>query len=182
MNQNSDEEAKTVTSGLPAEIENALRRYIEIQKEAAALQEEKYRLRDLIGDYMKQKNAAMISPEVDGERLSVRNTVKTVVDYNEVLLKERLGSNYKLILWPDPAKIKKNLSHVAPLLMSIIEEVGSPSQDAVKAAIANGKIDKNVFSGAFEKRQTHLFSVSAYHDRGQTVGEEAAGYDEDPAS
>jgi len=178
MNQNIDEEANTAASGLPVEIENALRRYVEIQKEAAALQEEKYRLRDQIGDYMRRKDAAVISPEVDGERLSVRNTVKTVVTYNEALLKERLGSNYKLILWPDPAKIKKNLPCVAPLLMPIIEEVGSPSQDAVKAAIANGKIDKDVFSGAFEKRQTHLFAVSAYRDRGQAVGEDAAGYDD----
>ncbi len=162
---------------LPVEIEQALMRYVEIQKESAALQDEKYSLRDQIAAYMEGKDASLISPEVDGSRLSVYNTAKTVVDYDEALLKERLGEDYKLILWPDPAKIKKNLSRVAPLLMSLIEEIGSPSQDAVKAAILDGKIKKELFDGAFEKRQTRTFSVTRVRD--QNVNENGNAYDDE---
>lgn len=162
---------------LPTEIAQALARYVEIQKESTALQEERYLLRDQIAAYMEEKDAWLISPEVDGTRFSVRNTVKTVVDYDEVLLKERLGNDFRLILWPDPAKIKKNLSRVAPLLMSILEEIGSPSPEAVKAAISGGKIKKELFEGAFEKRQTRTFSVS--RERGPNVKEDGEAYDDD---
>ena len=181
MSENEQTSSNRVAVGdLPVEIEQALTRYVEIQKESAALQEERYRLRDQIAAYMEGKDAWLISPEVDGARLSVRNTVKTVVDYDEVLLKERLGEDYKLILWPDPAKIKKNLSRVAPLLTSILEEIGSPSQEAIKAAILGGKIKKELFVGAFEKRQSRTFSVS--HERGQSVNESGDAYDEDADS
>ena len=168
---------RAIVGNLPVEIEQALARYVEIQKESTVLQEEKYRLRDQIADYMEGKDTWLISPEVAGARFSVRNTVKTVVDYDEVLLKERLGDDYPLILWPDPAKIKKNLSLVAPLLTPILEQIGSPSPEAVKAAISGGKVKKELFEGAFKKRQTRLFSVS--HERSQNVNEDGDAYDDD---
>ncbi len=168
---------EVISGDLPAEIEQALRRYVEIQVESVALQDEKYRLRELISTYMEGKDASSISPEVDGQRLFVRNTTRTVVNYDEALLKERLGDDYKLILWPDPTKIKKNLPLVAPLLMPIVEEIGSPSQETVKAAIASGKVPKEVFDGAFEKRRSQSFSVS--RDRGKSVAEDdGEAYDE----
>lgn len=166
-----------VSGELPAEVEQALRRYVEIQVESAALQDEKYQLRELISAYMEGKDTASISPEVDGQRLSVHNRTRTVVDYDEDVLKARLGDDYKLILWPDPAKIKKNLPLVASLLMPIIEKIGSPSQEVVKAVVSSGKVPREVFDGAFEKRVSQYFSVS--RERGASVSEDdAAAYDE----
>lgn len=158
------------TGALPEDIAQAVRRYVAIQRESAALQEERYRLRDQIAAHMAREGAASLTPEVDGTRMIVRHNVKSVVEYNEAVLKARLGQDYRLILWPDPDKIKKNLPKAAPLLMPILDEIGSPSPEAVKAAIASGKLRKEQFDGAFERRQTQTFSVSR---------ERAAGVRED---
>ena len=167
--------AATQTGALPEDIAQAVRRYVAIQRESAALQEERYRMRDQIAAYMARVGAATLTPEVDGTRMVVRNYVKNVVEYDEAVLKERLGQDYRLILWPDPDKIKKNLPKAAPLLMPILDEIGSPSPEAVKAAIAGGKLRKEQFDGAFERRQTQTFSIS--RERGPGIREDGGAYD-----
>ena len=153
-------QAGTQASGFPDLVAQAVSRYVEIQRQEAALVEERHRLRDQIAAYMAHIGASSMASEVDGVRMVVRHAVKNVVEYNEEVLRERLGPDYRLILWPDPDKIKRNLPIVAPLLMPILDKVGSPSPEAVKAAIASGKLRQEQFDGAFERRQTKTFSIA----------------------
>ncbi|MGI5870008.1 MAG: hypothetical protein ACOX9C_11260 [Kiritimatiellia bacterium] len=179
MSESEETRQETPQGSLPEDIAQALRRYLEIQEETAALQAERHELRDQIAAYMASIGATTIAPVVDGTRVFVRNNVKQVIDYNEDLLKERLGPDYRLTLWPDPDKIKRNLPKVATLLLPIIEEIGSPSPEAIKAAINGGKLRKEQFDGAFERRQTQSFAVARERGAGGRVGEDDADYDAD---
>lgn len=167
---------ESLATGLPEDIAQAVSRYVEIQRQEAALVEERHRLRDQIADYMGRIGASSMTSEVDGVRMVVRYAVKSVVEYDEEILRERLGPDNRLILWPDPDKIKKNLPIVAPLLMPILDKIGSPSPDAVKAAIAAGKLRQEQFDGAFERRQTKTFSIA--RARGADVVREEDAADE----
>ena len=55
--------AATQTGALPEDIAQAVRRYVAIQRESAALQEERYRMRDQIAAYMARVGAATLTPD-----------------------------------------------------------------------------------------------------------------------
>ena len=96
-------------------VQDALKRYVEIQEEVAKLETEKKRWRDVLVAHM----------QATGQRLS----------------------------------IKTHLAEVTPLLAPLLQQVGSPSREKVKAAVESGVVERHAFDGAFTKTDSSVFSV-----------------------
>lgn len=83
------------------------------------------------------------------------------IEYNEELLRERLGEEkYRSILSVDWKCVRENFEKLKPFMTPVIELVGVPSADKVKAGIESGALDRAAFSGAFVKRRKVQFAVS----------------------
>lgn len=143
----------------PESIVNDLRRYLEIQNSEAALKEEKSALQERLGRYMAGKSATLWMPEVDGQSLKVRRQSQQIVEYDEEVLRRRLGARYLSILAPDPKKIRAHLDELAPVLTPYLDRVGSPQPQTVRAAIEQGLVSKDDFAGAFRKEVRERVAV-----------------------
>jgi len=140
-------------------VQEALKRYVEIQEEVAKLESEKKKWRDVLVAHMQATGQSMWTPTLDTKQLTVRYYPKTTVKYDEALLQQRLGDKYLQILEPDLAKIKTHLVEVTPLLAPLLQQVGSPSREKVKAAVEAGAVERHAFDGAFTKTDSSVFSV-----------------------
>ena len=140
-------------------VQDALKRYVEIQEEVAKLESEKKQWRDVLVAHMQATGQSMWTPTLDTKQLTVRYYPKTTVKYDEALLQQRLGDKYIQILEPDVAKIKAHLAEVTPLLAPLLPQVGSPTREKVKAAVEAGAVERHAFDGAFTKTDSSVFSV-----------------------
>jgi len=141
-------------------LEDALRRYVAIQRETKRLKEEQQALRDVIARHMQAQRKMHWNTTVDAEEVGIRCIPQTVVTYDEPLLRERLGNRYAEILEIDIKKLKENLPNVTPLLSPVLNLVGTPSREKVRDAIETGGLDPNLFKGAFTKTEKLQFAVS----------------------
>ena len=148
------------TPQLPAEVEATLVRYLAIQEEERRLDEEKATLRDRLARHLQDYQDPFWFPTVAGQALKVRVRHDTEVRYNEEILRERLGDSYRLILRPDPAKIRRNLARVESLLQPALDLVGSPDREQVRLAVEKGTVPREAFAGAFEKRNRTSITVT----------------------
>jgi len=144
---------------LPADIEKALRRYLEIQTEEQRLKEEKNDLRERIGEHMAGLEMKYWYPKIDGQALKVRYRENTAIEYNESLLHDRLGDRYPAILAPDLRKIRLHLDKLESLFTPILGLIGSPAPEKVRVAIENGTVNKESFAGAFKKTVKRFVAV-----------------------
>jgi hypothetical protein len=144
---------------MPTGIEMYLRRYIEVQALEQQLKEEKNDLRERIGQHMAGLKLRYWYPEVDGQLLKVRYRETTVIEYEEPILRDRLGEHYPAILAPDLRKIRRNLDKLEPLFAPVLSLIGTPSPEKVRAAIENNLVSKESFSGAFKKTVKRFIAV-----------------------
>jgi hypothetical protein len=140
-------------------VQEALKRYVEIQEAVAKLEDEKKQCREKLVAHMHETGQSLWSTSLDAKQLTVRYFSKTTVKYDEALLQQRLGDTYLQLLEPDLSKIKAHLQEVAPLLKPLLQQVGTPSREKVKAAVEAGTIDRKAFEGAFTKVDSSIFSV-----------------------
>jgi hypothetical protein len=145
--------------GVPSEIESALKRYLEIQHEERRLRQEKTDLQDKIGGYMAGLEKKSWYPAIDGQTLKVRYRETSSIEYNESVLRDRLGERYSAILAPDLRKIRLHLSEVESLFTPVLSLVGSPQPERVRAAIESGIVNKDEFAGAFKKTLKRYVAV-----------------------
>jgi hypothetical protein len=145
---------------LPAEIENALRRYLEIQHEEQRLRDEKTMLQEKISRYMAGIEKQYCYPVIDAQTLKVRYRQTSVIEYDESVLRERLGERYPAILAPDLRKIRFHLGEIEPLFTPVLNLVGTPTPERVRSSIEKGIVTKNEFSGAFKKTVKSYVTVS----------------------
>ena len=156
---NESEIPGSVSDATPIDTDAAIRRYMQIQREIAQLEREKEQLRDSIVKELEGKTPTKWHTTVDGKPLLVTHQFKTVVRYDEPLLRERLGEKYAEILEIDGAKLRKNRELVRPLLMPVLDTVGSPASARVENAIRTGALAVEDFRGAFQKTMTPYISV-----------------------
>lgn len=154
------------------DINAVLTLYLALQEQERTLREEKGRLQEQIAAHMQAANQTVWLPNVDGQRLKVRCHRSTTVEYDEPILKERLGERYNLILAPDLRKIRQNMETVAETLEPIMALVGSPSPDRVRSAIEKGLVTAGEFAGAFSKTTRDLVSVARAREDGDNRIEE----------
>ena len=163
MNENVQASENANSDSMPSaptiDTTAAIRRYMQIQREIAQLEREKEQLRDSLVKELEGKAPARWHTTVDGKPLVVTHQFKTVVRYDEPLLRERLGEKYAEILEVDGVKLRKNRELVRPLLMPVLDRVGTPAAARVENAIRTGTLTVDAFRGAFQKTVTPYISV-----------------------
>ncbi|HBC89744.1 MAG TPA: hypothetical protein DCZ94_22625 [Lentisphaeria bacterium] len=165
-------EYERIEAEVTAEVENALLRYLEIQKISKELEEEKARLQEKVSAHLSDKKGGFWYPVVKGIPLKVRYFRETEVEYDETALRFRLGEKYRKILKPDLKKIRLNLRELEKILEPVIDKIGSPDRDMVKNAIEIGALRPEDFAGAFKKQtRTRLAVMRFQQDGGGPVSE-----------
>jgi hypothetical protein len=144
----------------PVNVEAVLLRYVEIQRQEQALKEEKAQLQDALADHLEREGLTQWFPEVEGQKLKVRCQKSSVVEYDEETLRARLGDRYRALLAPDVRKIRNHLAEIAGALDPVLDIVGSPAPEKVKAAIDQAVVRREDFAGAFRKTVRRAVSVS----------------------
>jgi hypothetical protein len=147
------------SEGVVSAVQEVLKRYVEIQEAVEKLEIEKKQCREKLVAHMQETGQSLWSTSLDTKQLTVRYFSKTTIKYDEALLQQRLGDKYLYLLEPDMAKIKTHLQEVTPLLQPVLQQIGSPSREKVKAAVEAGTIDRKAFEGAFTKGDASVFSV-----------------------
>ena len=171
QSQNPDGQRETVPdTAMPAETAAAIRRYIEIQREMARLEQEKEDLRNLIAKELDGQVPASWRSTLDAKPLVIMHGFRTTVKYDEDILRERLGDRYREILEIDGTKIRKNRELVRPLLESILDQVGTPQAARVESAIRSGSVTADEFRGAFKKTTTPFVSIRLDAASGTSTG------------
>jgi hypothetical protein len=141
------------------EIERALQRYLEIQRQHQELQREKDELQQILARHLERAPDGMWYPVVGGTPVKVRYNRETVVEYNEPVLRERLGERYVHVVRPDPRKIRSHLAALEPLLAPAMAQIGTPDRDRVRAAVEQGLVRTEEFAGAFRKQTRARLAV-----------------------
>ena len=146
-------------SQMAADTAELIHRYMQIQREITALEQEKARLRGVIVEKLEGKAPPMWHSVIDGTPIVIVHKRKADVHYDEPLLRQRLGDKYSEILEIDGTKIRKNRELVRPLIASVLDQVGTPTAARVEAAIRSGVLPMEAFNGAFKKTFTPYISI-----------------------
>ena len=150
---------------LTTEIEDTLKRYLAIQAEERRLREEKRSLQEALMAHLAGLEGDYWNPVLAGERLVVHYTRSVEIEYDEELLRKRLGDRYGRILKPDLKKLKAHLAEVESCLEPVLDAVGSPHPDRVRSAILSGLVSKEEFRGAFAKTEKRRLAVGRDRER-----------------
>lgn len=145
-----------------SEVRELLNRYVSIQREMAEMEAEKKQLREKL-ERLFPDGSSQTDCDLGQCKVSRREVCE--VEYDEELLRERLGEEkYRSILSVDWKRVRANFAKLEPLMTPVIDLVGVPSADKVKAGIESGALDRAAFSGAFVKRRKVMFAVSCKDD------------------
>jgi len=153
-------EASATYDAPPPQVEAALRRYLEIQRNMKKLEDERQGLRDVLVQHMKTKRSNIWDTKVDDAGVNVKCYSFTEVKYDEALLRERLGERYVEILDLDVKKLKEHLPEVKPFLTSLLPLVGTPSREKIRDVCEQGSMEPGVFRGAFSKTENQRLTVT----------------------
>lgn len=145
---------------LIAEIEMALKEYTALQQEEQKLKERKRELQERLKAHLRNDNKNIWYPEVDGIRLKVSYRSVPQVEYDEEKLRTRLGDRYHALLEPDIKKLRTELPTLGNELAPLLDRIGSPSPDKVKAAVESGTVSADEFKSAFTKTVREYISVA----------------------
>ncbi len=156
-------------------LAEVLGRYVAIQEEMRALEREKKELRKELEDHLSGVEGEYWFPEIEGIRLRIRHKTETEIEYDEELLRERLGARFESILAPDPKKIRQHLALAAPLLAPVLSVVGSVDRDRVRAAIRQNLVSREEFSRAFTKKRRTRIAVMRVRNPGGQSGSGETG-------
>jgi hypothetical protein len=150
---------------LNEEIEQTLKNYLAIQQEERDLRERKTALQQKLKDHLAGHQFLVWKTHAGEAPVKVRYSRKTHVEYDEELLRQRLGVRYRQILSPDPRKLKQLSDQQRELLEPVIDTIGTPDADRVKAAIQQGVMKPEEFKGAFTKQDRVSVAVSQVRGR-----------------
>ena len=145
------------------EVRELLNRYVSIQRKMVELEAEKRQLRVKMEGVFPE-GSSLTDCDLGHCKVSRREICE--IEYNEELLRERLGEEkYRSILSVDWKRVRANFEKLEPFMTSVIDLVGAPSADKVKAGIESGALDRAAFSGAFIKRKKVQFAVSCMKEK-----------------
>jgi hypothetical protein len=153
-----------MSEALPETMQIVLNRYLAIQQEERRLQVEKDGLQEQLAAFMEAGKLAQWYPEIGGLRLSVRYRKSVHIDYDEEVLRNRLGDRYRMLLRPDIRKIRRNLDAIESSLSGVLDLVGSPVPEKVKEAVETGRVRKEEFAGAFKRSEDFTVAVARRGD------------------
>lgn len=149
---------------LTREIEATLRAYTQLQQEEQRLKERKQALQEKLKAHLRGEKKSLWCPDVGGTRLKVSYRSVPQVEYNEEKLRARLGDRYAALLEPDLKKLRAELPNLGAELKPLLDRIGSPSPEKVKAAIDSGAVSPDEFKGAFTKTVKEYLTVARLHE------------------
>ena len=150
---------------LTEQIQASLTRYIEIQRAEAKLKREKAELAERLNRHLQLSGAKEWFTKVDRSQLKITARKWEKCEYDEELLKGRLGDRYKKILRPDGKKIWRRKEEVAVVLGDFLEEVGVPDPRIINNAIYEGLIDRAEVDGAVKKTERRYVTVQHLNEQ-----------------
>jgi len=145
-----------LTAGIAAVLEE----YSKLQQEERDLRGRKHALQEKLKAHLRGDAKKVWYPEICGTRLKVSFRSVPQVEYDEDMLRSRLGDRYESILEPDLRKLKVALPRLGKELEPLLGQIGSPSPDKVKAALHDGVVSSGEFKGAFTKTVKEYISVA----------------------
>jgi len=145
---------------LTAEIEETLTEYTQLQQEEQKLKERKHALQEKLKAHLCSSENNIWYPEVGDVRLKVSYRSTSNVEYDEETLRARLGERYRSLLKPDIKKLRAELPNLGSELAPLLDRIGSPSPEKVKAAVESGAVSADEFKGAFSKTRKEYISVA----------------------
>lgn len=146
---------------LPSEAEVILREYARLQEREKGIRDKKLALRQRLDAHLPHtSDHEIIWSNLDGKRVKISRAVKTKVNYDEKLLKQRLGGAYKEILVPDLSRIRRKMHEISGIFKPVLDVVGSPDRFRVKQAIDRGIVSPVDFDGAYEKKEDVKIAVT----------------------
>ncbi|VGO17898.1 hypothetical protein PDESU_06500 [Pontiella desulfatans] len=145
---------------LTSEIEAVLVAYSTLQQEERVLRERKHALQEKLKAHLRGEAKRVWFPEVGGERLKISYRSVPQVEYDEEVLRSRLGARYESILEPDLRKLKAELPNLGSELAPLLGRIGSPSPEKVKEALHDKTMTADEFKGAFTKTMKEYISVA----------------------
>jgi len=145
---------------LTAEIEAVLEEYTKLQQEERELKERKHALQEKLKAHLRGDGQRVWYPEVGGARLKISYRSVPQVEYDEEMLRTRLGDRYAAILEPDLRKLRAELPNLGNELEPLLGRIGSPSPEKVRAAIESGAVSPGEFKDAFTKSAREYITVA----------------------
>lgn len=146
---------------LDGEAEAILREYAQLQQQEKKIRDKKLALRQRLDTHLPHEtDHEIIWSNLDGKRVKISRAVKTKVNYDEKLLKQRLGGAYKEILVPDLSRIRRKMRDISDIFKPVLDMVGSPDRFRVKQAIDRGIVSPVDFDGAYEKKEEVNIAVT----------------------
>ncbi len=128
-------------------IDALLAKLIRVEDELIRLDEEKKRLRQELMSAM--ETMGLKARQLGGATAVLRSRI--AVDYDDALLRERLGMKYAWIVEPVARQVKSVLLADPERYAELLCKTGKPSRKQVQLAIENAKVDPGAFQGAFTK-------------------------------
>lgn len=144
---------------LTPEMESVLERYLDIQTQERVLREEKAELQEKLKAHLAGAPGTYWQVTVAGQNLRIRHVDTTEIRYDEKKLRTRLGDRYTAILAPDWRKVRKQIKDLTPYLEPVLDRIGTPDRDKVRAAVDAGTVSADDFVGAFEKETVTRIAV-----------------------
>lgn len=145
---------------LTAEIEKTLKEYTQLQQEEQKLKERKQALREKLKAHLRSSGDHVWTPNVNEMQLKIRYRSAANVQYDEEKLRTRLGDRYHALLKPDLKKLRAELPNIENELEPLLDRIGSPSPEKVKAAVESGTVSAADFKGAFKKTVKEYLTVT----------------------
>jgi len=140
------------------EIIDLTTQYQQVILEIDGLEQQKLQLKTQIQQYLESLQQSSISIPLDDERVSLELKQQTSIEYDEKLLKRRLGDTYLDILEIDAVKLRK-WSMDTNELSDYMDDVGAPSPKKIEVMIENGTLDESDLAGTFKKRITSILYI-----------------------
>ena len=167
---------KSLTLDLTPEIRQILEAYVALQAQEQQLQAAKSALQEKLKSHMASVGPGKWIVEAGGAALKVVYRDSEEIEYDEPLLRSRLGERYAAILSPDIRKIRASLDRIGRFLEPALDIIGSPTRERVRRAIENGIAAREEFSGAFKRISKQSVAVMrARPDEGPDQGGEESG-------
>jgi hypothetical protein len=147
-------------NGITDEMEEVLRAYTRLQRQEQELKEQKRVLQEKLKAFSRGGAGKVWYPVVDQTRLKVSYRRVPQMEYDEQALRKRLGKRYRDLLEPDIRKLRAELPNIKEELKFLLDRIGSPSPEKVKAAMKSGTVSANEFKGAFTRIVKEYVSVA----------------------
>lgn len=141
------------------EIIDLTTQYRRVILEIDGLEQQKLQLKTQIQQYIESQQQPSISIPLDNERVSLELKQQTSIEYDENLLKKRLGDKYRDILEIDAVKLRNWSIENKEIVWHMAEYLSAPSHNKIEAMIENGKLYERDLAGTFTKRTTSILYI-----------------------